>query len=141
MRKYNQFDTVILKDGRVAAIVDFIGEYYIVDVGSSPADWDTIEIREEDIVGKEDDFHALHRLIDWWKNMDKQGIDSKRYFYIPLLALLGEDEETVLHRLNCLTQDDLYVVSGCFEDVYRKFTTEKVWDALEELEKKIQRVE
>ena len=52
MRKYNQFDTVILKDGRVAAIVDFIGEYYIVDVGSSPADWDTIEIREEDIVGK-----------------------------------------------------------------------------------------
>lgn len=30
MRKYNQFDSVILKDGRVAAIVDFIGEGYIL---------------------------------------------------------------------------------------------------------------
>ncbi len=138
MRKYNQFDTVTLKDGRVAAIVDFIGEYYIVDVGSSPADWDTIEVREEDILGIEDDFHALLRLIEWWKNTDKQGIDSEKYFYAPLLARLGEDEETVLDRLKCLSQSDLEVVSGCFEDVYRKFTTEKVWKALGELEKKIQ---
>lgn len=54
MRKYNQFDSVILKDGRVAAIVDFIGDHYIVDVGSSPEDWDTIEVQGDDIVGKED---------------------------------------------------------------------------------------
>lgn len=138
MRKYNQFDSVVLKDGRVAAIVDFIGEYYIVDVGSSPADWDTIEVREEDIVGIEDDFNAILRLLEWWKNTDKQGIDSGKYFYTPLLARLGKDEETVLNRLNCLTQDDLKIVSGCFEDVYRKFTTEKVWNALGELEKKVQ---
>jgi len=60
---------------------------------------------------------------------------------MPLLARLGEDEETVLSRLECLSQSDLEVVSGCFEDVYRKFTTEKVWNALEVLEKKIQREE
>lgn len=138
MKKYNQFDTVILKDGRVAAIVDFIGEYYIVDVGSSPEDWDTIEVREEDIVGIEDDFQAVMRLIEWWKNMDRQGIDCEKYFYAPLLSLLGEDDETVLNRLRCLPQSDLKVVAGCFEYVYRKFMTETVWNALEELEKKIQ---
>jgi hypothetical protein len=141
MRKYNQFDSIILKDGRVAAIVDFIGDYYIVDVGSSPEDWDTIEVREEEIVGIEDDFNAILRLIRWWKNTDTQGIDSGKYFYMPLLDRLGEDEETVLSRLECLSQSDLEIVSGCFEDVYRKFTTEKVWNALEVLEKKIQREE
>lgn len=141
MRKYNQFDSVILKDGRVAAIVDFIGEYYIVDVGSSPEDWDTIEVREEEIVGIEDEFNAILRLIEWWKNIDKQGIDVEKYFYIPLMTQLGEDEETVLNRLQRLPRSDLEIVSGCFEDVYRKFTTEKVWYALEELEKKIQRKE
>ena len=141
MRKYNQFDSIILKDGRVAAIVDFIGDYYIVDVGSSLEDWDTIEVREEEIVGIEYDFNAILRLITWWKNTDTQGIDSDKYFYMPLLARLGEDEETVLSRLECLSQSDLEVVSGCFENVYRKFTTEKVWNALEVLEKKIQREE
>ena len=59
MRKYNQFDSVILKDGRIAAVVDFFGDYYIVDVGSSPEDWDTIEVREDEIVGTEDDFNDL----------------------------------------------------------------------------------
>ena len=141
MRKYNQFDSVILKDGRVAAIVDLIGEDYIVDVGCSPADWDTIEVREEDIIGKEDDFNRMHRLIKWWKNTDRQGMDSEKYFYTPLLALLGEEEDTVLNRLDCMSQSDLETISGCFEDVYRKFMTEKVWNALEELEKKLQQEE
>lgn len=139
MRKYNQFDSIILKDGRVAAIVDFIGDYYIVDVGSSPEDWDTIEVREEEIVGIEDDLNALLRLIAWWKNTDTQGIDTEKYFYMPLLARLGEDEETVINRLECLSPSDLEIVSGCFEDIYRKFMTETVWNALDELEKKIQR--
>lgn len=138
MRKYNQFDSVILKDGRVAAVVDFFGDYYIVDVGSSPEDWDTIEVREEEILGTEDDFNDLLRLIEWWKNTDTQGIDSEKHFYVPLLTRLGTDEDTVLNRLECLSESDLEIVSGCFEDVYRKFTTEKVWNALEKLEKKIQ---
>lgn len=141
MRKYNQYDSVILRDGRVAAIVDFIGDYYVVDVGSSPEDWDTIEVREEEIVGREDEFNALLRLIAWWKNTDTQGIDSEKYFYVPLLALLGEDEDIVLRRLHCLSQSDLEIVSGCFEYVYRKFTTEKVWESLEELERKLQKKE
>lgn len=43
MAKYKEFDTVILKDGRRASIVDaYEPGTYDVTVGSSPADWDTI---------------------------------------------------------------------------------------------------
>ncbi len=40
MAKYQEFDTVLLKDGRFATIVEVFepGEY-IADVGRSPKDW------------------------------------------------------------------------------------------------------
>lgn len=45
-----QFDTVLLKDGREADIMDaFENKVFIVDVGSSPADWETISITIDDI--------------------------------------------------------------------------------------------
>ena len=50
MAKYQQYETVILKDGRIAALVEvFDPDTYIADVGSSPKDWDTIDITEKDI--------------------------------------------------------------------------------------------
>lgn len=45
-----QYDTVLLKDGREASIVEiFDSKVFIVDVGSSPEDWETIEITIDDI--------------------------------------------------------------------------------------------
>lgn len=45
-----QYDTVLLKDGREAAIVEaFDNKVFIADVGSSPKDWETIDIKIEDI--------------------------------------------------------------------------------------------
>lgn len=45
-----QYDTVLLKDGRRAAIVEaFDNKVFIADVGSSPKDWDTIDITIDDI--------------------------------------------------------------------------------------------
>lgn len=45
-----QYDTVLLKDGREAAIVEaFEDKAFIADVGSSPKDWDTISITIDDI--------------------------------------------------------------------------------------------
>ena len=43
MAKYQEFDTVLLKDGRIASIVEVFepGEY-IADVGHSPRDWDIV---------------------------------------------------------------------------------------------------
>lgn len=45
-----QFDTVLLKDGRMAAVMEaFENKVFIVDVGDSPEDWDTISITIDDI--------------------------------------------------------------------------------------------
>lgn len=45
-----QYDTVRLKDGRIGAVVEvFGGTDFMVDVGSSPADWETIDITMDEI--------------------------------------------------------------------------------------------
>lgn len=45
-----EFDTVLLKDGRKASIMEvFENKAFIVDVGSSPKDWDTLSISIDDI--------------------------------------------------------------------------------------------
>ena len=43
--KIKQYDDVLLKDGREAAIIEvFDGKDFIADVGSSEKDWETITI-------------------------------------------------------------------------------------------------
>lgn len=45
-----QYDTVLLKDGREASIVEtFENKAFIADVGNSPKDWETISITIDDI--------------------------------------------------------------------------------------------
>lgn len=45
-----QYDTVLLKDGRKADIMEaFDNKVFIADVGSFPKEWDTIDIKIEDI--------------------------------------------------------------------------------------------
>ncbi|MEA5060669.1 MAG: hypothetical protein VB049_11670 [Candidatus Pelethousia sp.] len=46
-----QYDTVRLKDGRTGCAVEVFDQAeFIVDIGSSSADWDTITVKREDIV-------------------------------------------------------------------------------------------
>ena len=41
--RVKEFDTVILKDGRIASVMEvFPDGKLIVDVGSSPKDWETL---------------------------------------------------------------------------------------------------
>lgn len=48
--KVKQYDTIVLKDGREACVVEILSEdTFIVDVGSSEKDWDTITIKKQDI--------------------------------------------------------------------------------------------
>ena len=48
--KIKQYDTVLLKDGRKAVIVEaFENKAFIADVGDSPADWETISMTIDDI--------------------------------------------------------------------------------------------
>lgn len=45
-----QYDIVRLKDGRIGVVVEVFSEKdFLVDVGSSPADWDTINVTIEEI--------------------------------------------------------------------------------------------
>ena len=45
-----QYDTVILKDGREATVVEVLSDSdFIADVGDSPENWETISITIEDI--------------------------------------------------------------------------------------------
>lgn len=45
-----QYDSVLLKDGRRAAVVEkWNDSHFLVDVGSSPKDWETIDITIDDI--------------------------------------------------------------------------------------------
>ena len=45
-----QYDSVLLKDGKTAAVVEVWDDtHFLVDVGSSPKDWDTIDITIDDI--------------------------------------------------------------------------------------------
>lgn len=51
MEKIKQYDTVLLKDGRRAAVVEIYGnqDVFDVDVGSSPKDWDTTTVKRDEI--------------------------------------------------------------------------------------------
>lgn len=50
MRKIKEFDRVLLKDGREADVMEtFENKVFIVDVGSSPQDWETISVTIDDI--------------------------------------------------------------------------------------------
>lgn len=49
-----QYDKIVLKDDRTATVVEILedGVAYLVDVDLPGPDWDTIEIRHDDIKGK-----------------------------------------------------------------------------------------
>ena len=53
MERIEQYDHVILKDGREGCAVEILGdqEMFLVDIGTSPEDWDTIDVTRDDIVG------------------------------------------------------------------------------------------
>ena len=45
-----QYDTVVLKDGRQAAVVEvFSDTKFLADVGDDPSTWETIDITIDDI--------------------------------------------------------------------------------------------
>lgn len=52
METINQYDRVLLKDGREGTAVEVLGdqEAFLVDVGSSPKDWDNIYVKRDGIL-------------------------------------------------------------------------------------------
>jgi len=52
MDAIEEFERVLLKDGQIGSVMEVLGDQdkFIVDIGSSPADWETIYVSREDIV-------------------------------------------------------------------------------------------
>ena len=49
-QELKQYDAVLLKDGRRGAVVEIWGkEGLSIDIGSSPADWDNIEVTWDEV--------------------------------------------------------------------------------------------
>ena len=45
-----QYDNVLLKDGRKGCVVEaYENKVFLVDVGDSPKDWETIFVEKDDI--------------------------------------------------------------------------------------------
>lgn len=51
MERIKEFDSVILHDGRKGAVVEILGDQdkFLVDIGSSEADWETIMVSRQAI--------------------------------------------------------------------------------------------
>lgn len=49
---YQDYDIVILKDGRIADIVECCGDEYIATVGNSPRTWETVYLTDDEIERK-----------------------------------------------------------------------------------------
>lgn len=48
--KIKQYDTVLLKNGKEAVIVEILNEdTFIADIGDSPKDWETIIVKLDEI--------------------------------------------------------------------------------------------
>lgn len=52
MRELKAYEDVKLEDGREGTIVEILGDQrgFLVDVGSSPRDWETILVTRDEIV-------------------------------------------------------------------------------------------
>ncbi len=79
-------------------------------------------------------------MLEWEKTENANVLmdtDCDKFFFNPLLEALGDDINEILKYLNHLNLKDLDRISGVFENIYEKFMTDEVYDALGELENKL----
>lgn len=88
------------------------------------------------------DTNRIERLIKWVRTEDGSllcDVDMDKYFINPIVEALGDDVNQILAYLDGMDVDDLDEIEGCFEEIYGKFMTDEVYDALGKLEEKIDR--
>jgi len=118
--------------------VDGRKEIHTGDIGGGTVDTLLMSFLNE-MFEEEDgtiDVAKIEEIINWWQSTDTQGMDVNKYLLTPVMDALGDNIDEIFDFLNGMEPEDLLVISGCFEDIYRKFMTEDVWDKLEALERK-----
>jgi hypothetical protein len=76
MAKYQEFDSVLLKDGRIASIVEVyeLGTYD-ADVGHSPKDWKTLwGLTDDDIERKATPEEIAREAAESKRQLEEQGL-------------------------------------------------------------------
>ena len=74
MAKYQQFEYVLLKDGRIATIVEvYEPDTYNADIGDSPEDWAVYGIRD-DIARKATGQETGRKCRESTRQLREQGI-------------------------------------------------------------------
>ncbi|MBE5952323.1 MAG: hypothetical protein E7260_12210 [Lachnospiraceae bacterium] len=118
--------------------VDCRKEIHSGDIGGGTVD--TLLMRFLNELFDEDDglmdSAKIEELINWWLSSDTQGMDIEKYLLTPVMDALGDNIDDIFEFLNDMEPEDLLVISGCFEMIYKKFMIEEVWNKLEALERK-----
>lgn len=89
------------------------------------------------------DTKRIEELVRWFRTHDGQVLfemDCDKYFVAPIMEAFGDDVDAILDYLDKMKLEDLNEISGIFEDIYGKFMTDEVYDALERLGKKLEKV-
>ena len=84
----------------------------------------------------------IEELIRWVQTDEGRllcDVDIDKHFINPLMEALGDDVDQILEYLDGMDVDDLDEIEGCFPEIYGKFMTEEVDEALGKLEEKIDR--
>jgi len=82
----------------------------------------------------------IEELIKWVQTEEGRllcDVDIDRHFINPLMEALGDDVDQILEYLDGMDVDAMDVIGGCFPEIYGKFMTDEVYDALGRLEEKI----
>ena len=76
MAKYQQYESVLLKDGRIATIVEvYEPDSYDADVGHSPEDWETVYgITDDDIERRATEEEMDRKYRESMRQLREQGI-------------------------------------------------------------------
>ena len=76
MAKYRQYESVLLKDGRIATIMEvYEPDCYDADVGHSPGDWETVYgITDHDIERKAIKEELNRKKRESMRQLREQGI-------------------------------------------------------------------
>lgn len=119
VKEINEFDSILLWDGRRGAITDILAaDYFYVDVGTSEEDWDSITVPSKEI---RDVLYAIateYICIDYWKETREKAEDSSAWTKSGEHAeqlIIDRKQGTITYR-NQISEEEFATYSYCSKD-------------------------
>lgn len=83
------------------------------------------------------DTEKIKSLTKWLKEHPDWCWNYPEQFAAPFMEAVGDDRKGVEEYLGKMKPEELATISGVFEDLYGKWTDNRMWRFLEKLQKKI----